>query len=362
MSTRTTALAVDVVSEVADAVSGLGEVSTATSAASDDMAKMGREAEESARRLGVTADSADELGGKAGKATGALGALSSGFELVGAEKYAGALQGAALATDFMSGVGDSLNLVMESTIVKNIRTTAATVARTVAEKAAAAGTAVMTAGQWALNAALSANPIALIVIGVVALVAAVVLAYKKSETFRAIVTGAFNAVKTAATATFTWVKNNWPLLLAIITGPIGLAVLLVVKKWDDIKAAVTATKKWITDRIGEVPGIVSGIATRIKNILTAPFDAAIDLVDDLIDKIKSIKLPHIDLNPFNNGRSSSTSSSSRSSSSSNGQGFAAGTTINQTFNISGLLSDDDAAVVINRIQTRTARAFGVLPA
>lgn len=359
MSTKTAALTVDVVSEVADAVNGLGDVGTAATGAGNDMADMGREAQESARKLGVTADSADELGGKAGKATGALGALSSGFELVGAEKYAGALQGAALATDFMSGVGDSLNLVMESTIIKNIRTTAATVARTVAEKAAAAGTAVMTAAQWALNAALSANPIALVVIGVVALVAAVVLAYKKSETFRAIVTGAFSAVKTAAMATFNWVKNNWPLLLAIITGPIGLAVFTVVKKWDDIKAAVSATKKWISDRMGEVPGIVSGIASRIKSLLTAPFRAAIDLVDDLLDKIKSIKIPSVDLNPF-----SRTTGGSDPYAGLGTPGFAVvsgpSTTNIYNINISGLLSESGAAETIERIMSRYARQGSVV--
>lgn len=300
MAVKTAAeLAIDVTTNAAAATAGFSDVGDSVGRLERDVTSMGDAAERSSRGINLSADAADELGGKAGKATGALGALSSGFELVGAEKYAGALQAAGLATDFMSGVGDSLNLVMESTIVKNVRARAATIANAVATRTAAAGTAIMTAAQWALNAAMSANPIALIVIALVALVAGLVLAYKKSETFRNIVNGAFRAVQAAATAAFNWIKRNWPLLLAIITGPIGLAIYTVVKKWDDIKAAVRATKKYIGDRIGEIPGIISGVASTIERIITAPFRAAKRIVQEVLDLIGKIKPPSIDLNPFN---------------------------------------------------------------
>jgi phage-related protein len=58
----------------------------------------------------------------------------------------------------------------------------------------------MTAAQWALNAAMSANPIGLVILAIVALVAIVVIAYKRSETFRNIVQAAFRAVLGAARA------------------------------------------------------------------------------------------------------------------------------------------------------------------
>ncbi len=31
-----------------------------------------------------------------------------------------------------------------------------------------------------------------------------------------------------------WVKSHWPLLLAILTGPIGLATLFIVDHWRKI--------------------------------------------------------------------------------------------------------------------------------
>lgn len=67
----------------------------------------------------------------------------------------------------------------------------------------AAWTAVTKAGtiaQLAMNAAMAANPIGLIVAAVVGLGAALVIAYKKSETFRNIVQGAWEGIKNAASA------------------------------------------------------------------------------------------------------------------------------------------------------------------
>jgi phage-related protein len=69
---------------------------------------------------------------------------------------------------------------------------------------AAVATKAWTAAQWLFNAAMAANPITLVVIGLAALVAALVLAYQHSETFRNIVNTAFEAVSNAVSATITW--------------------------------------------------------------------------------------------------------------------------------------------------------------
>jgi hypothetical protein len=61
-------------------------------------------------------------------------------------------------------------------------------------------TKAMAIAQTLLNAVMSANPIGLVVIAIAALVAAFVIAYEHSEKFRDIITGAFNAVKTVASA------------------------------------------------------------------------------------------------------------------------------------------------------------------
>ena len=63
--------------------------------------------------------------------------------------------------------------------------------------AVAAKTKAWAAMQWILNAALSANPIGLVVLGVAALALGLAVAWKKSQTFRDIVYGAFSGVLTA---------------------------------------------------------------------------------------------------------------------------------------------------------------------
>lgn len=122
-----------------------------------------------------------------------------------------------------------------------------------------------------LNLAFLSNPLTWVIVAIVALVAAIVIAYKRSQTFRNIVqaamrgvVSAFNWVKGAAVAVFNWIKKNWPLLLAIITGPIGLAVLAIVKNWDTIKNGITTVKNWIRDRFNDVIRIIRGVGGRIK--------------------------------------------------------------------------------------------------
>jgi len=62
--------------------------------------------------------------------------------------------------------------------------------------------------QVGLNFVLSANPIALVVIGLIALGVAIYAAYKKSETFRDIVNGAWAAVRLAVGAVAGWITGT----------------------------------------------------------------------------------------------------------------------------------------------------------
>jgi hypothetical protein len=158
-----------------------------------------------------------------------------------------------------------------------ITVNAVTKAWTAIQALVRAATMAWTAAQWLLNAALTANPIGLVVLAVVALIAIFALAWKNSQTFRTIVTGAFNAVLDAAQAVWGWIKSNWPLLLAILLGPFGLAVGLIIKNFDTIKGAAESAYNFIK-------GIFDKIAAAIKK------------VTGLISKIPKPSIP--DLNPF----------------------------------------------------------------
>jgi phage-related protein len=172
----------------------------------------------------------------------------------------------------------------------------------IAQQVASAATAVWSGIQAVFNAIMALNPIVLIVIALVALVAAIILAYNKIDWFREGVQAAFAGVKAAfdfvwdiAKAVFEWIKDNWPLLLAIITGPIGIAVLLITKNFDTIKDVAMAAVNWVMDRFQDLTGFLSRIVGSIQGILSAiadairyPIDAATQAVKWVMDKFNSL--------------------------------------------------------------------------
>ncbi|MCF8605156.1 tape measure protein [Gordonia sp. HY442] len=152
----------------------------------------------------------------------------------------------------------------------------------IAQRAAAAATVIMTAAQNGLKAAFLTNPVGLIIAGIIALVAAIVIAYKKSETFRNIVqvmwewikkaavavkdglVAAFNWLKDAITPVVNFIKRFWQILLFGL-GPIGMiigVVVQLVKHWDTVKAVfmtVWNVIKPILNGIWKAIQIIGGI-------------------------------------------------------------------------------------------------------
>ncbi len=134
-----------------------------------------------------------------------------------------------------------------------IASTAATIAHSVATKAAAAA-------QWLLNAALSANPIGLVVIAIAGLVAGLVIAYKKSEAFRRIVNAAWGAIKKAAVAVFGFLAKY-----------IGKWVAGVRANLNLVRAVATAVvgffgrmRDGIVGAFGKVISFLKGVASKMK--------------------------------------------------------------------------------------------------
>lgn len=173
-------------------------------------------------------------------------------------------------------------------------------------------TKLQTAAQGALNLIMSMNPIFLVVAAIVALIAIFVVAYQNCETFRNIVDGAFRAIKGAVETAFNWVKDNWPLLLAILTGPIGLAVLAITTHWETIKSGFTAVKNWIGDRIvdvlgfftglpGKITGLTSGMWDGIKNAFRAAINFIIDGWNRMEFKIPGFKIGPVGFDGFTLG-------------------------------------------------------------
>jgi tape measure domain-containing protein len=82
-----------------------------------------------------------------------------------------------------------------------------------------AATTAWAAVQWALNAALTANPIGLIIAGIAALVAGVIIAYNKIGWFRTGVNAAWAGIRIAVGAVVGWFQTYvWPVLAAVWKG------------------------------------------------------------------------------------------------------------------------------------------------
>jgi hypothetical protein len=105
--------------------------------------------------------------------------------------------------------------------ISRIRGTVATVASAVAQRVAAGAAKVFAAAQWLINAALSANPIGLVIVAIAALAAGLVYAYKHSQTFRNIVNAALQGV--GRMGIWLWNSVFQPVIHFIVAGFASIA-------------------------------------------------------------------------------------------------------------------------------------------
>lgn len=218
-----------------------------------------------------------------------------------------------------------------STVVSTANTTAitagtaATIAHTVAAKAAAAG-------QWLLNAAMSANPIGIVILAIAGLVAGFVAMYNNSETLRnavnklwTTVKDAFRkfaskmaevktavmeklaAVKTAfsnvlakcsedASNAFNTIKNIITVAFMVIREIINAAVAIITLPfrfiWENCKDVVIkvwdAIKEKIETAINNVKTVISTVMTAIKKVISSVWEAIKIKVQSVLDGIKTI--------------------------------------------------------------------------
>lgn len=156
-----------------------------------------------------------------------------------------------LAINLVKAAQVASNVVMGVSIALQRKSALNLVGNTVAYKAYLVVTKIATAAQWLLNAAMSANPIGLIIAGVAALIALVVIIVNK------------------------W--NDWGAALSVFLGPLGMIISLFMafkKNWDLIKKAF------------QVNGIIGGlkaIGITILDALLMPVQQLLELIGKLPD-------------------------------------------------------------------------------
>jgi hypothetical protein len=163
-----------------------------------------------------------------------------------------------------------------------------------------------TASIWASTAALLANPITWIVLGVVALIAGIILLathwHQVWDDIKKITQdawnfiynnfigpivgafkGAFDGVKRVFSDVIDWISNHWQLILEIITGPIGIAVAFIVNNWNAIVG-------FFQGAIGAIGSVFSSIGDAIVGAFKTAFNFVASIWNDTLGKI-SFSIP-----------------------------------------------------------------------
>jgi hypothetical protein len=153
---------------------------------------------------------------------------------------------------------------------------AATSAWGAATKIVSGLTKVWTAVQAAFNIVMALNPIGLVIIAIIALIAAIVLLWRNSETFRAAVTAIWNAISAAVMAVVRavvdFVVGAWKFMLKAISTYIGLVRLVLTTVWRAIVAVVTA------------------YVNLVKAVITAVFRAIVTVVTTVWNTVRTVSV------------------------------------------------------------------------
>jgi hypothetical protein len=125
------------------------------------------------------------------------------------------------------------------------------------------------------------SPITLIVAGVALLVAGIVLLAthwqqvwgdikRWVEDAWHFIDGIFHDIANAVLVPIDFIKTHWQLLLAILTGPIGLAVLAIKDHWNTIRTDVSKLIDDIVTFFTGLPGKILAVLTNIVTTIMAP--------------------------------------------------------------------------------------------
>ena len=232
------------------------------------------EFEDGLRNSGGTAEKmAEIMNDNLGGDLTALNSKLEGVQISLYEKFEPALRS---GVDVLSELLDAVNFVVDhsteftAAITAMAAGMAAYVAYTTALNIMTNGwksltivTKAQAAAQAVLNAAMSANPIGLIIAAIVALVAAFVVLWKRSETFRNFWIGLWNGIKTAVEPVITFIKQ------------------MFTAAWDNIKAAWSAASTFFSGVWNGIKNIFSAVVSVLSGYFSAAWNG-IKLIWDVV--------------------------------------------------------------------------------
>tara|TARA_R110000868_G_scaffold203270_1_gene451102 strand:+ start:691 stop:2247 length:1557 start_codon:yes stop_codon:yes gene_type:complete len=152
----------------------------------------------------------------------------------------------------------------------------------------------------AINAVMATSFTALWVatgaIVIIAIIAALVALQVKFDIFGKAIDGikvGFNAVWGAIKYVFNWAKDNWPLLLAIITGPFGLAFGAILFFKDSVIGVFQGLKDLAGSIFDGISGTFKGVINAVISNLEKGLNFAIKGLNIILDGIDAAAGPWI---------------------------------------------------------------------
>jgi len=162
-----------------------------------------------------------------------------------------------------------------------------------ADKARAVATKASAVAQWALNAAMNANPIGIIIVLIVALVAGFVLLWNKNKTFHDFIVNSWVVIKRVVSESITAIVEFFQRLGASIVQTWDSIKTSTENVWNGIKQffinIVSSIVQFVTDKFSKQIGDIKVIFASIKIIFENSWDiikniflGAILLILDLV--------------------------------------------------------------------------------
>ena len=148
-------------------------------------------------------------------------------------------------------------------------------------------TKAMTAPQWLLNAAMNANPIALIVTAIVGLIAIIVLLWTKCEWFRegvmTIITTIWNAIQSAMDFIISIFTTVFNLIWTIVQNYVNFWITV----WTTIFTVVSTVLTTIWNTIQTVFNFIWGIISGVINSIISAFQKVASVVSTVFNAVKT---------------------------------------------------------------------------
>ncbi|HCH1895932.1 TPA: phage tail tape measure protein [Vibrio parahaemolyticus] len=209
---------------------------------------------------------------------------------------AGAHKAQAIATALTTSATLRANAAMALSRVRSLAMVSALVLMSGTQKALAAGTAIMTGAQWALNAAMLANPIGLVIAGVMALIAVVALVVKYWEPLCAFFSGLWDRIKVAFSIGWEFIKK------VFMWSPIGLVMqswgaltTFFSGMWSGIKSGLSKAWEFIKAVFMWSPlGLIMQAWEPLTNFFSGLWDGIKGMFGGALDWIKSVVLAPIE--------------------------------------------------------------------